>query len=358
MVSQLRLGVVAAVSLFVISSAVPAYAQHGHGHGSGSGSHSGGSAAPRQASGSGQSAAPRSPQQGTSSGGAHAVPRPAYRPAPRPGFAYGYRPFYPRYSSFYWGLGGFWGPYFYSPWYYGYGAWGFYPPYSGWGYGDWYGFGGGGASLKVEVQPKTADVYVDGRLAGIVDQFDGMFQSLSIEPGGHEITIYQEGFRPIRQQLYLSPGSTYRIKGALEPLAPGEPNEPRPQAAQPPPEQEAQPSQTLPASPYWLLDPRSPAPARKAPADKAPEPAPEANPPIAGDARFGQVAIRVQPGDAEVLIDGEAWHNAAGAERLVVHLGAGTHRVEIRKDGYDSFVSAVEVRRGETTVLNVSLVRL
>jgi len=32
-------------------------------------------------------------------------------------------------------------------------------------------------------------------------------------------------------------------------------------------------------------------------------------------------------------------------------------RVEIRKDGDDAFVTAVEITRGETTVLNVSLSR-
>ena len=78
---------------------------------------------------------------------------------------------------------------------------------------------------------------------------------------------------------------------------------------------------------------------------------------LTADAKFGQVAIRVQPVDAEVVIDGEPWKGAPGAERLVVHLSAGTHRVEIRKDGFDSFVTAVEIRRGEVTVLNVSLAR-
>jgi hypothetical protein len=69
------------------------------------------------------------------------------------------------------------------------------------------------------------------------------------------------------------------------------------------------------------------------------------------------VAIRVQPADAAVLIDGEPWSSPAGADRLVVHLAPGTHRVEIRKDGFDAFVTAFEIRRGETTVLNVSLAR-
>jgi hypothetical protein len=78
---------------------------------------------------------------------------------------------------------------------------------------------------------------------------------------------------------------------------------------------------------------------------------------LAGDSRFGQLAVRVQPSDAEVFINGEPWRAPAGAERLLVFLSPGTHRIEIRKEGFDSFVTAVEIRRGEVTPLNVSLAR-
>jgi len=279
--NQLRFGILATVCLLAIALVVPADAQHRRGYG---------------------------------------------RPYP------GYR------SHFYFGFGGYYGPYFFNPWFFA--PYWSYPPYQ---YGYWNDYGPGGASLKVQVEPKHAEVYVDGHLAGIADQFDGMFQSLSVEPGGREITVYLEGYRSIRQSLYLSPGSTYRIKGVLEKLAAGEPNEPRPQPAPEQPELQAQ------ASPQY----RSPQP-QGPPPDR---PVPDQYPPVAGNSRFGQVAIRVQPGDAEVLIDGEPWRNPAGADRLVVHLSGGTHRVEIRKDGYDPFVTAVEIKRGETTVLNVSLPR-
>ena len=285
-----------------------------------------------------------------------------YYPAAGPGVLpvrYGYRGYYPGYGyrgyyrgyypGFYFGLGGFYGPYYYSPWFYSSFYWGapYYP------YGYYFDYGPGGASLKVEVKPKTAEVYVDGHLAGIVDQFDGTFQSLSVEPGGHEVTVYQEGFRSIRQQLYLGAGSTVRMKGVLEPLPPGEPNELRPQPAAVQYESQVQmePQYRSPEPQYRAPDPQGPPPARQAPEAYPPPPPPPA------DGKFGQVAIRVQPADATVTIDGEPWTSPAGAERLVVHLAPGTHRVEIKKDGYDAFVTAVEIRRGETAVLNVSLAR-
>jgi hypothetical protein len=380
MSSLQKFGAFAVACLFAAAMAAPVDAQHRQK--SGSSVSSGAKAAPRGGGGGGQSAGPRSSPQGSGqSAGARqpqgprpspgagpgARPRPAGTPAtgravPRPPYHngsggyypgyghgghypyYGYRPYYPYYGyggyygyypGFYWGVGAYFGPYYYSPWLYS--SW--YYPYDYY----YYDYGPGGASLKVEVQPKTAEVYVDGYLAGIVDQFDGMFQSLSVEPGEHEITVYQEGFRSIRQRLYLSAGSTIRIKGALEKLAPGEPNEPRPQRAYEP----APDAQVQAEAQYRSPQPQGPPPDR---------PAGESYPPP-GDSRYGQVAIRVQPADAEVFIDGESWRTQAGAERLVVQLAAGTHRVEIRREGYDPFVTAVEIRRGETAVLNVSLSR-
>ena len=52
--------------------------------------------------------------------------------------------------------------------------------------------------------PRDAEVYVDGYYAGDVDDFDGTFQRLRVEPGEHEIEIYKDGFRPFRQKVYLA----------------------------------------------------------------------------------------------------------------------------------------------------------
>jgi hypothetical protein len=41
----------------------------------------------------------------------------------------------------------------------------------------------------------------------------------------------------------------------------------------------------------------------------------------------------------------------------VVQLPAGEHRIEIRKDGFGTYSSTVDVRRGDETTLNVSLTR-
>ena len=77
--------------------------------------------------------------------------------------------------------------------------------------------------------------------------------------------------------------------------------------------------------------------------------------PASAESGFGQLAIRSQPPDAEVLIDGERWEGSQDENRLVVNLAAGSHRIEIRKAGFATFVKTVQVKPGETAVVNVSL---
>jgi hypothetical protein len=64
--------------------------------------------------------------------------------------------------------------------------------------------------------------------------------------------------------------------------------------------------------------------------------------------------LRLQPADATVLVDGEAWKGPS-QERLVIQLAEGSHRVRVEKPGFQAFSVDVDVRAGETTSFNVSL---
>ncbi|PYR28272.1 MAG: hypothetical protein DMF92_14535, partial [Acidobacteria bacterium] len=44
-----------------------------------------------------------------------------------------------------------------------------------------------------------------------------------------------------------------------------------------------------------------------------------------------------------------------GQDRLVVEVPEGTHRVQVQKEGYEPFSTDIQVRREETTPLNISL---
>jgi hypothetical protein len=174
-----------------------------------------------------------------------------------------------------------------------------------------------GSALRFEITPKEAEVFADGTFAGIVDEFDGVFQRLYLPSGQHEITIYRDGFRTVHQTVYLAPNASFKIRYTMERLAPGDVPEPRP----------------VPPAP----------------------PLPESFGPELQQSIYGTLAVRVAPRAAVVLIDGELWQRPQRQEGLVVQLPEGLHRVEVTSDGYESFSSDVSIRRGETASLNVSL---
>jgi hypothetical protein len=110
-------------------------------------------------------------------------------------------------------------PYVYGtlgPGYYYYGSNAWYPRatyfydrgYFGRGYGNAIG------EVRLAVQPRWAEVYVDGFFAGTVDEFDGVFQSLRLESGPYHLEIVAPGFEPLEVDIRVSPGRkiTYRAE--------------------------------------------------------------------------------------------------------------------------------------------------
>jgi hypothetical protein len=124
-------------------------------------------------------------------------------------YYYGYRP------GFTIGLGlGY-------PYYYGYYGYPYYGGYYGYSYGGYspYGYGGYGyvvprdamyGGIRIQGAPRNAEVYVDGAYAGVVDDYDGVFQRLDLEPGSHEIEIRTAG-RPLTYDVNVTPGQTLTI---------------------------------------------------------------------------------------------------------------------------------------------------
>ena len=82
--------------------------------------------------------------------------------------------------------------------------------------------------VRVLATPKQAEVFVDGFYAGVVDDFDGIFQGLHTTPGGHAITLHLEGYRTVTQNIYVTPDSTFKLHLTMDKLTPGEASEPAP----------------------------------------------------------------------------------------------------------------------------------
>ncbi len=251
------------------------------------------------------------------------------------------------------------GGYFYDP---------FFGPYPWWDRGVYpYGYGYGyepvydeSAGVRIEVTPKEAGVYVDGYYAGIVDDFDGFFQRLTLSPGQHDLTLYLDGYRTVHQPLRLSPRSTFKVGYRMERLAVGETSEKpalAPALPAPPPGSYMAP-RTPPRTPF-PPGPAGPPPVRGVPPAAPPSAAPSVRgaPPSAApraEASVGTIVVRVQPGGADVFIDGERW-TSSDTERLTVQVSDGRHHVEVRKSGYRTLAIDVDVRGNATVPLNVSL---
>lgn len=147
-----------------------------------------------------------------------AVPRGSVPPAPTggvgvfvPGGYYGGYGYYDPWGYRLTGYGGGYGGYsgdclgYYDPWYGGYPT----SPQSTYSSSDQ-------GSLKVKIKPREAEVYVDGYLVGIVDDFDGIFQRLHIESGPHRIEVRAQGYEPLAFDVRITPEHTTTYRGELK----------------------------------------------------------------------------------------------------------------------------------------------
>lgn len=130
----------------------------------------------------------------------------------RYGVGYGFNPY---------GFGA--GLFGYDPWGFGglgyrrYGGSSGYRSYSGSGYGS-------GArtterpetgSIRLRVSPKDASVYIDGALAGVVDDFDGLTNHLELDAGSHDLELRADGYEPYRVRISVSVGRTITERATM-----------------------------------------------------------------------------------------------------------------------------------------------
>jgi hypothetical protein len=139
------------------------------------------------------------------------------------GGGYPYYPGYPYYGypGYGFGLGYYYDPLWYDPFFYG--GMGYYGGQYGNPYGGVQGGYGGGSyskigtgSLRLKIKPRDAEVYVDGYFVGKVDEFDGVFQKLALDAGGHRIEIRSEGREVVQFDVLITPGETITYKGELK----------------------------------------------------------------------------------------------------------------------------------------------
>jgi hypothetical protein len=237
---------------------------------------------------------------------------------PAPAEAHGHR------GGVWVGVGGFygWGPY-----------WGWAAPYWGWGPGPYYyGVPGsyaplgyammsGMGALDLNVKPKEAEVWVDGKHVGEARDLDGDPSYLWLKQGSHHIVLYEAGFRSFDEDIDVQVGMIRELKVRLE-------------------KGESQP----PARAATGVRPE-PAPPEGA------EPRAEVGEPGRGPG--GDVKLRVEPRDATVYVDGQ--YRGSARELPGLRLAAGHHRIEVVRPGFRPLEKELDVEAGQTIDLDLSM---
>ena len=80
--------------------------------------------------------------------------------------------------------------------------------------------------VRVEGVPKQTEVFVDGYFAGTAG-------TVHTTPGGHEITLFLPGYRTVTENIYVAPGSTFKMHDSMAKLGAGEVSTPPQSPAKP-----------------------------------------------------------------------------------------------------------------------------
>jgi hypothetical protein len=71
----------------------------------------------------------------------------------------------------------------------------------------------GGVQLALE--PRRAQVFVDGLYAGLVDDFAGYYRHLSLPAGYHRIEVFASGYLPLILDVTVVPDRTITYRQSL-----------------------------------------------------------------------------------------------------------------------------------------------
>ena len=77
------------------------------------------------------------------------------------------------------------------------------------------------STLKLNVEPGRAAVFLDGKFVGHASEFGGSFHSMLISPGKHQVKVELPGYRTFETEVNLLAGQksevkTELVKGSIE----------------------------------------------------------------------------------------------------------------------------------------------
>ena len=69
--------------------------------------------------------------------------------------------------------------------------------------------------VQLDVDPRSAQVYVDGMHVGVIREFSGYYKHLELVAGPHFVTMIAPNYEPLTIPVLVSPGHTSTYRGTL-----------------------------------------------------------------------------------------------------------------------------------------------
>ena len=69
--------------------------------------------------------------------------------------------------------------------------------------------------LQLDVEPRSGEVYVDGRYEGLVSDFSGYYTHLELVAGPHLVTVVAHNYELLSITVIVTPGYTATYRGTL-----------------------------------------------------------------------------------------------------------------------------------------------
>jgi hypothetical protein len=193
-------------------------------------------------------------------------------------------------------------------------------------------------AIRLKVKPREAEVFVDGYYVGLVNEFDGVFQRLRLEPGPKQLKIRSPGFRTLIVEVRIIAGRTVTYEARMQAGDPGPEPRPEPPAAV----HESTPPKNLSGLPM-----SGKAPQRHGLNYKTPP------------TTLGGILLKVAPSAARIFVDGYyvgIVNDFDGSRGLILESGPKT--IKIQSDGYKDLVIEVRILPGETITYEGELIRM
>ena len=267
-----------------------------------------------------------------------------------------------------WGHGGNWGHGWYPyNWYWG----------SAWGPSVYYSSGGGrnysldyddgAGALDLDLEPERAEVYVDGRLVGRADDFDGFPTYLWLPRGTYDVVFYLPGYRTLARQYSIYPGLVIDIEDQMELGDSVRPDDLVSRSTERRDDRLRRDEERRSDVERRLGGPRDPDNWREREREREPDSWRErreeadaeregtaAQPEASRTERGVTVRLRVEPSDAAVYLDGRFLGEADGVDESLT-VTEGSHTIELVRPGYRSTTRTFTAQSGDALTLDLRL---